>query len=172
MLRVAGELIVRRTERGMPCKVAVLRAVDELARMLYSCADRKRLLHHPDPVGIERPYSVARRMSGTEQDGIGLDILKMSVMLGLHAVDIAVCNYYIRHFAVESDFTAERDYLFSDIADNFGKAVGADMRLCRPAYLLGRAVVSKLVYNKAAERVFYARCELAVRKVPAPPSPN
>ena len=38
------------------------------------------------------------------------------------------------------------------------------MRLCRPAYLLGCAVVCKLVYNKAAERVFYARCELAVRK--------
>lgn len=156
----------------MPGKVAVLRAVDELARMLYSRAYRKRLLHHLDPVGIERSHGVARRMSGTEQDGIGLDILKMPVVLGLHAVDIAVCNYYIRHFAVESDFTAERDYLFSDIADNLGKAVGADMRLCRPAYLLGRAVVSKLVYNKAAQRVFYARCELAVRKVPAPPSPN
>ena len=164
VLRVAGELIVRRAERGMPCEVAVLRAVDELARMLYSRAYRKRLLHHFDPVGIERSHGVARRMSGAEQDGIGLDILKMPVVLGLHAVDIAVRDYYIRHFAVESDFTAERDYLFSDIADNLGKAVGADMRLCRPAYLLGRAVVSKLVYNKAAERVFYARCELAVRK--------
>ena len=39
MLRVAGELIVRRTERGMPCEIAVLRAVDELARMLYSRAE-------------------------------------------------------------------------------------------------------------------------------------
>lgn len=40
MLRVAGELIVRRAERGVPCEVAVLRAVDKLARMLYSRADR------------------------------------------------------------------------------------------------------------------------------------
>ena len=103
-------------------------------------------------------------MTRTQQHGIRLDILEMSVLFGLYAVDIAVCDYYIRHFAVESYLSAERDYLPADIAHDLGKAIGAYMRLCRPAYLLRCAVVCKLVYHKTAQRVFYARCQLAVRK--------
>ena len=79
VLGVAGKLIIRRAERGMPRKRTVLSLVNHLARMLDTNTYRKRLLHYFYSFLIKHFNRISCRMTDAKQQGVGFDILARSL---------------------------------------------------------------------------------------------
>ena len=86
--RMARKLIICRAERRMARKPPVLRAVNERLRVLNARADRKGLLHHLNPLPIERLHRIPRGVANGENHRIGFEIhlapLRITVSNAVH----------------------------------------------------------------------------------------
>ena len=128
MRRMAGKLIIRRTERRVACKSPILRTVDQLLWMLNARADRKGLLHHLNPLPIERFHRIPRGMADGEDHRIGFEIdltaLRITVSNAMHR---AVSGDHAEKPAGKQNGSAQRHNFLPHGFDNRAETVCADV---------------------------------------------
>ncbi len=126
---MAGKLIISRPQLFMTGKFSVLSLVDQTLRMLYSCADGKRLLYDFDTEIIKHFNGISCTMSDCHYNTVCLHIRGFAVFSILYSLNKAIINNKLFKLCFKPNLSAEFFDFFTDIFDYNCKSVCSDMRL-------------------------------------------
>ena len=164
--QVHRQLVIGRAEGGMVGSFAILRAVDELLRMLDAHADRERFLLHMHAGVADELERVAGRMAAGKDDAARGDALDgAGCNVGeLGGGKFAVFEPQARQLSFEPHLAASVSDLVAHGAHDVDKQVGADVGLGLPEDFLGGAGFDEQVQHVARPGAFDVRSEFAVRE--------
>ena len=161
-----AELVVRRAERGMARRRAVLAPVDVALQMLDARADGERLARHRHAEGVEHLKRVPRAVADRQHDVVRVDRPLARRVGKRRAHNPAAVEDQARQLRLEADRSAVGNDRLAQVLHHGAQPVGADVRLREEANLLRRAHLAERLQHLAAARIVNARIQLAVGKRP------
>ena len=156
------QLVIRRAQRGMARKIAVLRAVDERLRVLDARADGECLLRHDEMGFVQHGKGVARAVADGQHKRLrGQLVLTLRILPDDGAQFAATANKP-GHACAEVNLAAELEDAPAHGAHHARQPVRADVGLGVDEDVTRRAEAHERAQHMRDARVLRARVQLAV----------
>ena len=148
------------SESFIGCEISVHSSVDYLCGMLYSHAYGKRLGHDIESALNKCCVGISCAMSYRKDQRGALYLAIICIYTG----DFVTGELVILKFGMVHYPAAKLLYSMEHSVDNYRENVGADMRLRKIKYLLGRSELNKALKNVRRHRIVNSGNELSVRE--------
>ena len=157
-----AQLVVRRAQRRMIGRRAVLGAVDHRLAMLDARADGEGLARHGHVQPVEHFEGVPGAVAHGENHVVREQRAPALGALQHRARDAAVLDFKADQLCLKADRAAQREDLPAQIAHHLTQMIGAHVGLGHEENLLRRAHAMEGLQHMAAAGILDARIELAV----------
>ena len=147
-----GQFVIRRAQRRMRRRRAILRSIDHDLLMFDARAQRKRLLFHHDLHRIQHFKRIARAVPDRQNQMIARHILPAELRAG----QAAVCDVQPFQLRFKAHLAAQTDDLPTDVFHHQPQSIRADVRLRLIENFLRRAHPREGFQHAAAAHVLDA----------------
>ncbi len=161
-VQVHGQLVIRRAQRRMPRRRAVLGAVDPRLQVLDARADGEGLAGEARALPVQHLEGLPGAVAHGEDHGVRREGVRALRSLQFRAGDRAVLDFQPRQQGLEAHVAAQGDDLLPQRAHDGLQVIGAHVGLCLPEDRLRRARAAERLQHGPAARVPDAAVQLAV----------